>query len=294
LNARPAASAYPTAGSWQALATPGFSPPSAPRLERDTFDRGMCDAGAPDAPMTRKLLLAVPLLVLFGVAAWTAISATGRHDALAAVAWLRVAGVAGVVIFAALYVVSVLAFVPAVWLAAMAGYLYGVRLGLAISVPATLAGAVLAFVLGRSIARDAVRAFAARRPRLRAFDDALADGGYRLVVLLRLCMPHNLLNYGLAASRVSLGSFTLGTAIGGWPLTVLFCLGARSPPAPRSWCAPRSAWAPGRSCCPRWAGSPRWWRWCGSSGSPASSWRGRPRPPSRRAGRCRVHACACS
>jgi hypothetical protein len=72
---------------------------------------------------------------------------------------------------------------------------------------------------------DLVDAYAGRHPRLRAFDDALADGGYKLVVLLRMCMPHNLLNYGLAASRVRLGDFTVGTMIGGWPLTVLFCVG---------------------------------------------------------------------
>jgi uncharacterized membrane protein YdjX (TVP38/TMEM64 family) len=115
--------------------------------------------------------------------------------------------------------------VPATWSAAFAGYLYGLRLGLAISLPATLAGAIVAFAAGRFIVHDLLEAYAARRPRLRAFDDALADGGYKLVVLLRMCMPHNLLNYGLAATRVRFGAYVVGTALGGWPLTLLFCIG---------------------------------------------------------------------
>jgi uncharacterized membrane protein YdjX (TVP38/TMEM64 family) len=175
--------------------------------------------------MNRKWPLVLTVLALLGVGVWVVLTGHGRHAALAAVAWLRGAGPAGVALFALLYVVSVLAFVPATWTAACAGYVYGPTLGLAVSLPATLAGAVLAFLMGRSIAMDLVDAYAGRHPRLRAFDDALADGGYKLVVLLRMCMPHNLLNYGLAASRVRLSAFTVGTMIGGWPLTVLFCVG---------------------------------------------------------------------
>jgi uncharacterized membrane protein YdjX (TVP38/TMEM64 family) len=175
--------------------------------------------------MQRKWPLVLMLLALLGAGVWVALTGHGRHAALAAVTWLRGAGPAGVALFALVYVLSVLAFVPATWTAACAGYVYGLPLGLAVSLPATLVGAVLAFVLGRSIALDLVDAYAGRHPRLRAFDDALADGGYKLVVLLRMCMPHNLLNYGLAASRVRLGDFTVGTMIGGWPLTVLFCVG---------------------------------------------------------------------
>jgi uncharacterized membrane protein YdjX (TVP38/TMEM64 family) len=175
--------------------------------------------------MKRKWPLLLILAALVAAGVWIAFTADGRARVLHAVAWLRGAGAAGVALFAALYVVSVLAFVPATWSAAFGGYIYGLSLGLAISLPATLAGAVLAFLFGRSIGRDVVDRWADQRPRLRAFDDALADGGYKLVVLLRLCLPHNLLNYGLAASRVRFGAFTAGTMIGGWPLTILFCVG---------------------------------------------------------------------
>jgi len=175
--------------------------------------------------MNRKWPLLLTLAALLAAGMWIAFTGEGRAAVLHAVVWLRTAGAPGVALFAALYLVSVLAFVPATWSAAFAGYIYGLGLGLAISLPATLAGAVLAFLFGRYIGRDLVDAWAERRPRLRAFDDALADGGYKLVVLLRMCLPHNLLNYGLAASRVRFGAFTVGTMIGGWPLTVLFCVG---------------------------------------------------------------------
>ncbi len=174
--------------------------------------------------MKRQLLLAL-LLALLAAVVWIATVPDGRARLIVGVSWLRDAGLAGVAVFTLLYVASVLAFVPATWSAALAGYLYGPALGIAISLPATIIGASAAFLVGRFLARDAVAAFVARRPRLRALDAALAEGGWKLVTLLRLCSPHNFLNYGLAASRVSFGSFALGTMAGGWPLTVMFCIG---------------------------------------------------------------------
>jgi uncharacterized membrane protein YdjX (TVP38/TMEM64 family) len=174
--------------------------------------------------MTRKWPLIVGFVVLaIAAVAWT-LSSGGRDTMLAGIAWLRAQGAVGMWLFAAGYVVAILVFVPAVWLAGLSGFLFGAWLGLAVAMPAALAGATLAFVIGRWIARDAVAAFAARRPRLLAVDAALATGGARMVVLLRLCMPHNLLNYGLAASRVSLRAYVLGSAIGAAPLIVFGCV----------------------------------------------------------------------
>ena len=174
--------------------------------------------------MTRKWPLIVGFAaVAIAAMAWT-LSPGGRASMLAGIEWLRAQGAVGMWLFAAAYVAAILVFVPAVWLAGLSGYLFGAWLGIAVALPAALAGATLAFVIGRWIARDKVAAFAARRPRLLAVDAALATGGARMVVLLRLCMPHNFLNYGLAASRVSLRAYMLGTVLGGAPLIVFGCV----------------------------------------------------------------------
>src|SRR5262245_5740864 len=129
--------------------------------------------------MKRRWIAVVTLAVLLAAGAWVGFTAHGRAHVLHGVTWLRGAGGPGVALFALLYLVSVLAFVPATWSAAFAGYLYGLPLGLAVSLPATLGGALLAFLIGRFVAKDLVDHWAAGRPRLRAFDDALADGGYK-------------------------------------------------------------------------------------------------------------------
>jgi uncharacterized membrane protein YdjX (TVP38/TMEM64 family) len=177
-----------------------------------------------DHPMTRKWPLTLGLAAFALAMVIFSFSPGGRQAMLGAVDWLRARGHVGIGLFVLAYVVSVLVFVPAISSAAFAGYLYGAQLGLAVALPSALAGATLAFVIGRWLARDTVAAFAARRPRLLAVDAALATGGARIVVLLRLCLPHNLLNYGLAASRVSLRAFVLGTAVGALPLVVMACL----------------------------------------------------------------------
>ena len=73
--------------------------------------------------MSRRWLLLLALAALVGAGGWLAFSAEGRAAVLHAVTWLRGAGAPGVALFAALYVVSVLAFVPATWSAAFGGYI---------------------------------------------------------------------------------------------------------------------------------------------------------------------------
>jgi uncharacterized membrane protein YdjX (TVP38/TMEM64 family) len=126
--------------------------------------------------------------------------------------------------------------VPTLWLAALVGYLFGVAAGWPIAIAAVLCGALAAFALSRWLLRDEVERLVARRPRWRAVIDAVGDEGTRLIVLLRLAGPHNLLNVMLAAAPVSTRQFALGTLIGMLPSVSLAALGgALAPDAASLW-----------------------------------------------------------
>lgn len=139
-------------------------------------------------------------------------------EALAGQGW------AGVPLFVAAYVVSAVLLLPSAVLSVAAGLLWGPVGGVLVVVPASWVGALAAFALGRGGPRSWVESRLASRPRLLAWDRAAAEGGLRLVILLRLApwVPYNVLNYLLALSPVSWRDYALGSAVGMFPGTVVY------------------------------------------------------------------------
>jgi uncharacterized membrane protein YdjX (TVP38/TMEM64 family) len=136
----------------------------------------------------------------------------------------RGAGAVGGLLFAAAYVAVTVSGLPASLLTLGAGLVWGPVLGVVVVWPGAVIGAVLSFLIGRTVLRDAVAARKAAWPLAEAIDRALAGGGARLVFLLRLSplFPFNVLNYGLGVSGVSLRDYTLATAAGILPGTVVY------------------------------------------------------------------------
>lgn len=169
------------------------------------------------------------LRVVLLVAALAAIVALGR--VLPIGAWLlalaggiRHAGVPGVLVFIAAYVACTVAVLPGSILTLVAGFAYGPVWGLAVASPASVAGATLAFVLGRTVLRGWVSRRLETLPRARAIDRAVGRQGFRLVLLLRLSplIPFNLLNYALSLSSVPLAQYVAASFIGMLPGTLLY------------------------------------------------------------------------
>ena len=146
------------------------------------------------------------------------------HWLLSLVAWAHQAGPAGAAVYGLCYVLGTLLFFPGAVLTLLAGFLYGLTGGLAVVLPSSLLGALLAFVLGRTVARAPVLRLLQRHPRFRAVDEAVSADAFRVVLLLRLspAFPFNLLNYGLGVTGVRLRSYLVGTALGVLPGTVLY------------------------------------------------------------------------
>ena len=89
---------------------------------------------------------------------------------------------------------------------------------------ASTLGATLAFLLGRSFARDWVGARLATMPRFAALDQAIAERGAVVVFLTRLApiFPFNLLNYALGLTQIRLRQYVLASWLGMMPGTLLY------------------------------------------------------------------------
>ena len=146
------------------------------------------------------------------------------YEAASVMDWARDAGTLGAGLFALVFVVALLALLPASLLTTAGGFVFGAGWGtLFASTLGTLA-ATLAFLIGRSIARPWMQRRLARYPRLNAFEDAIRDDGFRLLFLLRLAsvVPFVPLSYALGASRIRTRDFVLATWLGALPGTLLY------------------------------------------------------------------------
>jgi uncharacterized membrane protein YdjX (TVP38/TMEM64 family) len=98
---------------------------------------------------------------------------------------LRTLGFRGAVLFGILQVlVAVSGILPASLLGVAAGGIYGLAPGFLLAAVSTMAGAVAAFFLSRSLFRPTVERLIASRPRLKNFDALIAQDGLRLVCLM--------------------------------------------------------------------------------------------------------------
>jgi len=147
--------------------------------------------------------------------------------------WVEALGPLAPVVIAAAYVPATVLFVPGSLLTIGAGFVAGVLWGtVAVSVGSTL-GALAAFLVGRHLLRDAVEARLVRRPRFQAVQQAIGQGGFKLVLLTRLSpvFPFSFLNYAFGVTRVRLRDYLVGSWLGMLPATVLYVAlgaGARS------------------------------------------------------------------
>lgn len=133
--------------------------------------------------------------------------------------WIEENPVPGIFVFVVVYFVATVFFVPGSILTLGAGFVFanafglgaGVVLGsLAVFVGAS-AGALASFVLGRFLLRDWVSGLAAKYALFEALDNALAEKGFRIMVLLRLSpiIPFNALNYIAGVTAIGFWQYTI-------------------------------------------------------------------------------------
>ena len=131
-------------------------------------------------------------------------------------------GPSGYAMYVGTYALLELFLLPATPVALAAAPLFGLPLGLALSVAGGLAGATAQFWLGRTVARARVAAWAQQFPPFRALDRALAKDGFRVVALVNLSPAAslaNLLNYSYGTTTLELRTFVAATAVSIVPRT---------------------------------------------------------------------------
>lgn len=175
----------------------------------------------------RKILVKAVCLLVVGVLGGAAYRFTALKDWLepagALADWVRQAGWVGVLAFIGSAAILVFLGVPRLIFCPIAGALFGVWLGLLVSVVSSLAGYHAAFLLVRGRKRDDLNV---RWPRGLAF--LAHDPGFGGVIVARLLpLPGLVVNLGLALSRVRKRVYLAGTAIGMIPQALpLVLLGA--------------------------------------------------------------------
>jgi uncharacterized membrane protein YdjX (TVP38/TMEM64 family) len=126
--------------------------------------------------------------------------------------------------FILLYVVAVVALIPAAWLTVAGGAVFGLLPAVAYGLIGGTLGSTAAFLLGRHGARRVVARYLARMPRLAAVVSAASAQGRRIVFLLRLSpiAPFNFLNYALGLTTITARDFVIASAVGMVPSTFMY------------------------------------------------------------------------
>lgn len=139
-------------------------------------------------------------------------------------AWISGLGPLGLLIFITLYIVACVFLLPGSVLTLGAGIVFGVVMGfVAVSIGSTL-GATCAFLVGRYLARGWVAGRIAGNEKFKAVDEAVAQEGWKIVLLTRLSpiFPFNLLNYAFGLTKVSLKHYFVASWLGMIPGTVMY------------------------------------------------------------------------
>ncbi len=137
--------------------------------------------------------------------------------------WVQNLGVFGPLAFIIIYNFATLLFIPGSLLTIKGGCLFGLFWGSVYVLIAAIFGATFAFLIGRYLSRDWVCQQLEKHPKFKAIDRAVAQKGFKIVLLTRLSpiFPFNLLNYAFGITQVSLKDYILGS-IGMIPGSVMY------------------------------------------------------------------------
>lgn len=141
--------------------------------------------------------------------------------------WIGSFGPWGPLVFGLIYIIAVVAAVPASALTIAAGALFGTVTGvILVSISAT-AGAGLAFLIARYLARESVQGWLSKNEKLTRLDRMTEEHGAVIVALTRLVplFPFNLLNYGFGLTRVRFWTYLFWSWLCMLPGTVLYVAG---------------------------------------------------------------------
>lgn len=170
-------------------------------------------------PFRSLILLLLSLLVIYCAGQLLPL-ATGYKILME---WLQQPGPAGQFAYVAVYIIATLLLLPLSPLAIGAGYVFGLYYGFIVTLVAATIGAVIAFMLARTLLRSRFYRLFKANAGLAAVEKSINDQGGTIVFLLRLSpiIPSQILNYLCGVTGIRLWSYALATLLGKAPLSFL-------------------------------------------------------------------------
>jgi uncharacterized membrane protein YdjX (TVP38/TMEM64 family) len=137
--------------------------------------------------------------------------------------------------FILLYAFFTLLFLPKAVLSILAGATFGLSLGFAYVLVGAMAGAVIAFLLSRFVAREPTKRLVGAH--LARLDEMIARNAFVGIVVARLIpvIPFTLINYVAGLTAIRLGTFASASAIGMIPGTFVYVSLGAFGVHPRTW-----------------------------------------------------------
>lgn len=185
------------------------------------------EAGVPVAepqkgrvPIT-KIVIAVVVIAAFIVA----VKLLPTDEWLRALqVYVKGLGAVGWIVYALVYALCCVLFVPASLLTLGAGVIFGLVEGTIVVVIGATLGAVASFLLARTVMRSKVEGMTAGNEKFRALDRAIGKEGAKIVFLIRLSplFPFTYINYGFGLTGVRTLPYAIATLFGIIPGTFAF------------------------------------------------------------------------
>jgi uncharacterized membrane protein YdjX (TVP38/TMEM64 family) len=138
--------------------------------------------------------------------------------------WVVGLGPLGWVLYALVYALCCVAFVPASILTLGAGALYGLGTGTAVVLVGATLGASLSFLLAKSVLRKRIEKMTSGNAKFQALDRAIGKEGAKIVFLVRLApvFPFTYINYAFGLTGVRTLPYVVASFFGMIPGTFAY------------------------------------------------------------------------